>query len=447
MKKIHDFQNFLAGLINTKPVSVVVSILCAILIWFSVSVTIYQTTHVTFYNIPLTVDLTGTSAEANGLSAVSCDVQTVNVQLEGNRAQIGRLTQEDLKANIVTGNINTIGEFYFEISIEADKNISFSSTISPDHATVELDKIETRTYDVTASVPNVQATAGHAMDKDDITFEPAQIEITGPSTQLDKINRVEAYSEKALKIDSLYSLYTSEVRVYTAEGAVMDTDDLEIPSTNFQITIPVLTQKELELTYEIRNAPSNFDLEWLQERLHLSEKTITLASQTSTVFAEREDWNLGFIKLDDITLDYEHDFPVEPGEEFIDQSGLQQVELTLDNQGLASREFQVSNSNISVINAPKNYNITIITKNLPVTVIGTEEELEELSTQDIFVTVDLLNYNITQSTSFTADASVSFYGDETRLWAVGLYKVALDFEEQEIETKADNTETAQTESE
>ncbi|MDE5883727.1 MAG: hypothetical protein K2H29_01405 [Oscillospiraceae bacterium] len=439
MKKLHDFQNFLAGLLDTKPVSMIISILCAVLIWFSVSVTVYQTTHVRFYQIPLTIDLTGTPAAASGLSPVSCDVETVTVELEGNRAQIGRLTQEDLKANIITGNTDTIGEFYFEISIETDKNISFVSTISPDYATVKLDRIETRTYDVTASVPNVQATVGHAMDKDDILFEPAQIEITGPSTQLDKISRVEAYSDKSLEIDSLYSLYTSEVRLYSPEGAILDTDDLEIPNTNFQITIPVLTQKELKLTYDIRNAPSNFNLDWLREHLHLSEESITLASQTSTVFAEREDWNLGFIKLDDIGLAFENYFTVEPGEEFINQSGFQQVGLKLDNEELISREFQVSSSNISVVNAPKNYDINIITKNLSVTVIGTEEELDALSTQDIIVTVDLLNYNITQSTSFNADAMISFYGEESRIWAVGAYKVTVELTEKPTETTIPET--------
>ncbi|MDE6087043.1 MAG: hypothetical protein K2G25_01500 [Oscillospiraceae bacterium] len=442
MKKLHDFQNFLAGLLDTKPVSMIISILCAVLIWFSVSVTVYQTTHVRFYQIPLTIDLTGTPAEANGLSSVSCDVEMVTVELEGNRAQIGRLTQEDLKANIITGNTDTIGEFSFEISIETDKNISFVSTISPDYATVKLDRIETRTYDVTASVPNVQATSGHAMDKNDILFEPAQIEITGPSTQLDKISRVEAYSDKSLKIDSLYSLYTSEIRLYSPEGAILDTDDLEIPNTNFQITIPVLTQKELKLTYDIFNAPSNFNLDWLKEHLQLSEDTITLASQTNTAFAELDEWPLGSVKLNDIGLTSENYFTVELGEEFINQSGFQQVRLTLNNENeeLTSREFQVSDNNISVVNVPKNYDINIITKNLSVTVIGTEEDLDALSTQDIIVTVDLLNnYNITQSTSVNADATISFYGEESRIWAVGAYKVAVELTEKPTETTVAET--------
>ncbi len=434
MKKIQNPEKFFDDLMNTRPVMIALSIICAVLIWFAVSMTAYKTTHVTFNQIPLSTELTGTPAEANGLSVVSCDVTAVNVELEGSRAQIGRLTEEDLHAVIHPGSITSAGEFYFEIEISSDKNINFNaSSITPSHATVVLDRIESRTYDVTAAFPNVHVTSGHAMDKEDVTCEPSQIEITGAAGLLDQINRVEVYSEKSLQIDSMYSLNTNEVRLYTDEGALMDSDSLEIPNINFQIIIPVLTQKELSLTYDIRNAPGGFDLDWLRERLHLSEETITLASQTSTVFADRESWNMGFIKLDDIRLDYSTDFIIEPGEEFINQSGFQQVSLTLDSEGLSSRVFQIGKENISVVNAPKAYDYNIITRSMTITVIGEKEELEQLSTQDIIVTVDLLNYDVSQSTSFSADASVAFY-DHSKVWAVGGYKIALDFDEKETET-------------
>lgn len=164
MNKIHELPEFLDELFNTKPFSIAFSILCAVLVWFTVSVTAYKTTHVTFYNVPVSGDLTGTVAEANGLSTVSCDVETVTVELEGNRSQIGRLTSEDLTAYLQIGNISTAGEFNFDIDIRSDADISFSTAeITPAHATVRLDKIETRSYDLTASFPNVHVTTGQVL--------------------------------------------------------------------------------------------------------------------------------------------------------------------------------------------------------------------------------------------------------------------------------------------
>ena len=188
MKKIREIPDFFERLFDTRPFSIVFSIVCAILIWFAVSVTAYKTTHVTFYNIPVMPDLTGTLAEANGLSVVSCDVEKVTVEIEGNRFQIGRLTQEDLTAYLQIGNISTTGEFNFEIAVKSDTNISFNAVnIVPAQAVVKLDKIETRSYDVTASFPNVKVSAGHVLKQDEVVCEPSVIEITGPSAQLDEI--------------------------------------------------------------------------------------------------------------------------------------------------------------------------------------------------------------------------------------------------------------------
>ena len=161
MDKIHDF---LEKIFDTKPFSIIFSVICAVLIWFSISVTAYKTTHVTFYNIPLSNDLTGTLAEANGLSTGSCDVESVTVELEGNRSQIGRLTKEDLTAYLQIGNISTTGEFNFDIDIRSDSDISFNTlNISPSRAAVKLDKIETQSYDVTAVFPNIRVSSGHAL--------------------------------------------------------------------------------------------------------------------------------------------------------------------------------------------------------------------------------------------------------------------------------------------
>ncbi|MBE6875422.1 MAG: hypothetical protein E7496_01645 [Ruminococcus sp.] len=442
-RKIHDVPGFFSKLFSTKPFSIVFSVMSAILIWFAVSVTAYKTTHVTFYNIPVSYDISGTLAEANGLSAVSCNVEKINVEIEGNRSQIGRLTQEDLTAYLQIGNISTTGEFNFEIAVRSDTNIAFNTNkITPSYATVKLDKIETRTFDVSASFPNIKVTSGHVLNKDDVTCDPPVIEITGPSAQLAEIARVDVFSDKAVEIDSLYSLYTNEVRLYTEEGALMDTDHLEIPSTDFQINIPVLTQKELTLTYDIRNAFNGFDLNWLRERLHLSEESITLASQTNTDFTDWDNYNIGFVTLDAVSLEFSKEFNIDLKEEFINQSGFQQVTLALDSDGLASREVWVTSDNISVINVPKGYDCQLITRKMPINIIGDAEELETLSTQDIMVTVDLMNYNVQQNLTGSPDASISISpkNDDTsddalvRMWAVGTYRVSVNLTEQAVET-------------
>ena len=59
----------------------ILSILIAILVWFIISMTQYPSVQKTIANIPLSVDITGSAAESNGLSVISCNVEEVTVEL------------------------------------------------------------------------------------------------------------------------------------------------------------------------------------------------------------------------------------------------------------------------------------------------------------------------------------------------------------------------------
>ena len=431
--KIQGAQHFFSQLTEKKPVVLVLSVICALIIWFTIVVNVYPSTPLEFNNIPFKVDLSGTNAAANGLSLVDCDVESVNVKLTGDRSQIGRLTAEDLIAYADIGATNTAGEYTLNINVTADNGITFNvDSISPAQATIRLDKIETRTFEVTPSYPNIKVTSGHAKDDDDVTCDPPTIDITGPSAQLNEIREVVVSTDRTQEIDSSYSVYTNEVKLYTDNHALLDTDSLEIPKIDFQINIPVLTIKELQLTYDILGTPSKFDTEWLKNRLKLSEENITLASQTSSAFSDLESWYMGYIRLSDIKLEYSSTFDIDLGGEYINRSGIEQVTVTLDSEGLTERDFSIGQENITIVNAPNSYKFELVTKKMSVTVIGTEEELDELTPDDIVVIVDLQNYNAEQASDFSWTPTISFM-DKTKVWASGSYRIAIQ--------RSDNEET------
>ncbi|MBQ9110962.1 MAG: hypothetical protein IJY06_06315 [Oscillospiraceae bacterium] len=437
MSPMHKFKALLDRMTNSKPATMILSIAVALLIWFTISVTAYPTTPVTFYNIPVVVDTAGTAAEANGLSIVSCDVETVTVQIEGSRSKVGTLTEEDLTAHLSMQNVTAAGEYPLEISVKSSKNISFEvNSISPSRADVTFDKIETRSFPVTPDFPNIVILPGHTMNE--VTCDPATIDITGPAAKLDEISKAVVRSDKFAEIDSSYALYSTDVTLYNEENSILEPDAFTMPPVNFTINIPVLTQKEVPLIYDVRNVPSNFDLEWLRERLILSADTITLASNVPT-FGSQENWNLGYLKLEDIHLNYSNVFKVPVAEGVINQSGFQEVTLTLNPEGLEERTFKVSGDNISIINKPSSYDFKVITKELAISVIGPTEVLDELRTKDIVVTVDLTNYNVAQSQSFTSDSQISFIG-VNNVWASGVYKIAIDYAEKEETTTEPETE-------
>ena len=433
-ERIHKVQSGFTKFISMKPVHVIGSVFLAVVLWFTIAVTIYPTTPKSFSGIPVVVDLAGTMAEANGLSAVSWDTQTVNVTLLGDRSRIGNLKAEDLVAHIQPGNISTAGEYPMNITVEATNGISFEvESITPATAKVKLDKIETHTFSVEADFPNIRVTSGHALDAEDVVIEPSTVEIIGPSAQLAEIDRVVVYSDKKQEIDGTFQLYTNEIHLYTKNGALLDQESLTLPTTDFQITIPILTTKEMQLTYRLLGAPTGFDPAWLAERLRFSEESITLASQTSSAFADKDTLEVGTVRLSEVGLDYSKNIPIELDEEYINRSGIEDVTLTLDNEGLATRNFTVTGENISVKNPPAGYNFSVGTKRLTITVIGSQETIDNLKAEDIVVSADLLNYdNAEQASSFTWPAVIAFY-NKSDVWAYGSYSISLDRAEKTAE--------------
>ncbi|MFR6496053.1 MAG: hypothetical protein ACLUOF_06365, partial [Ruminococcus sp.] len=100
----------------------------------------------------------------------------------------------------------------------------------------------------------------------------------------------------------------------------MDSKDFTWDVAAFSLEVPVLYQKTMDVTYQITNAPANFDLDALKQRLHLSEQQITLAAP-NTSMEEMSEFNIGSVALRDIDLDYSNDFVVNVPNDYVNQSG------------------------------------------------------------------------------------------------------------------------------
>ena len=74
MKIYKTIKAKLNNSLNNNLSIAVYAVIIAIIAWFIISVTIYPSTPKTINNIPLSLDISQTSADENGLSLISCDV-------------------------------------------------------------------------------------------------------------------------------------------------------------------------------------------------------------------------------------------------------------------------------------------------------------------------------------------------------------------------------------
>lgn len=400
---------------------IIISVLIAIIMWFFISIIIYPTTPKTFTNIPIEIDITGTSAEENGLSVISSDAKTVNVTIKGNRSSIGSLKDEDLVAQAVIENVNSAGEKRLDINVFSKKsNVKFEVTsIKPSSLKVMFDSIDTREYDVSVQAPNLKAADGLYMDSGDFKCSPETIEISGPSKQLDNIDKVVAYVKNQQELDAAYTFHTSDILLYDKNDTQLDNKNLTFSTDDLAVDISVYMQQKLPLSYDLRYAPSSFNSDSLP--LEMNVESINLASP-NTELEKLKSWSVGSIPLYDVDWNYTETFQLEIPDNYKNLSNLSSVTVKLNTDGLAMKTVTVND--ISIINAPSNYNCSVNTYGLVFDIIGPEEDIEEITEKDIIATVDLLKYNV-QSNSFTADATISF-NNYNKVWAVGLQKVSIE---------------------
>ena len=404
---------------------IILSLLLAILIWLVVAMTLYPSIPKTIENIPLSVDIAGSPAADSGLSVISCDVDTVDVQLVGSRTQIGNLNAENLTAYVDYENVTSTGKKTLSIKVKSDSGINYEvKSITPSTAVVELDKYDTLPFEVKPKIPNVKYAEGKTIDPDEFTCEPDVINITGPSAQLAKISSVYAVSDRNLTLDSSYTLNSDEVQLFSEDGTRIDASSLLFDTSTFTINIPVLTQKTVKPVVQILNAPTDFDQSCLDFKM--SADSLTIASNNS--FSEIPDTlDIGKIPLSDLDIGYSNTFDISTVLEtsgMINKSGIDSITVTLNDEGLAKKEIVLDGSSIRLSNTPNdNYDYDILTQKLTISVIGPEGVISELTASDFTADVNLLNADTSQD-QFNYDVTISCLTHDN-VWSVTKAKVSI----------------------
>ncbi|MDE6775678.1 MAG: hypothetical protein K2J37_05230 [Ruminococcus sp.] len=393
------FDRFKKNYMESNLFLAVISAVIAVIVWLLIALTQYPSVQTTVYHIPVTVDMS--NASQNGLNVISCDVQEVTAEILGSRTQIGYLTAENLVAYFDTDNVSNAGTKKLTLKIRNDNDMKVNyeiKSISPPTATVVFDKIEIREFSVTPLIPKVEIADGYEINNAEFTCDPSVIRITGPSAQLDKISKCCAVYSKEMTLSSTYILASDDIQLYTEDNAIIDKTGLKFSDMNFTINVPVRTHKTVGLSVSIVNAPVNFNKDTI--KFKMSADTITLACNNSqTEIPDTID--IGVIPLNEIKPGFSRTFYMSnslENSEYINVSDLESVTVTLEDMELAEKSLTIDGSRINISNIPdSSYEYAILTQQMDITIVGPEESISQITSEDIIADVSLLNLNITSN--------------------------------------------------
>ncbi len=410
----------LSDLMNNNKIVFVISFLLAITIWLAVVINVSPETERTISNVKVTID--NTIPAQFGLEVFGDTEFYVDVKIKGKKYQISSsaVSAEDIVVVAQTTNVDSAGKRTLVLKAEPISG----------NADYTISEISQRSIDVYFDIPKtvqmviepqVIATGFEIVKEGftlgDINLSKTTVNISGPSTEVNKISKVTAQLELDTSLDSNKSA--------DAQLVVFDENN----DTNFKylktdiesvvLTIPVLRVKEVGTTVLFKNAPDEYVLNPLKYTISPTRDYFNISVDE---YDKTTEFPLG-------TIDFKSISPTNYVFEFLrsdlpvaDNSSTEKYIVKLDVSNLTQDYFTVSTNKIKV-NNPDDISYKISGLNKSVVVVGSEKALESITEDDISVEIDLSDVVLVsgQTTSVPANVTVN----SSNCWVYGTYTVEI----------------------
>lgn len=421
MKSIlHFFKNNLKTLI--------LSVIFAIIIWFAVSIQLFPNVHDHIDGIAVTAEPTSYMQREN--LQITDFKQDVSIQILGKRYVIGTLTAEDFTASLDLSGITSPGTHTVDVNVNmVQPNSDFQIISNNLTASVEVERIISKEIALEVNTNSVNVADGLQIQTDDITLSSSSVLISGEQSLVNSV-------AKAV-IEPLFDGVLTEttkingtLAIYDADGTKIQTNELEYQSDNYTVTIPVYRVKTLPLNISM-NYPPNFNK--FSIKYSIFPKEITIAAPADDMSIENlEKIDVGEIDLRDITyrdLQNSIRLPISLADGYKNLSGIGTAQVTFEDIDSYGRlEVSVSTENFMILNGDPSYDYSFVTSQIDVSAVGPSHIINNLSSDDILGTVNLLGTPAELGVK-NVTVSIRVAGQNNTAWITGDYRIDIMIKE------------------
>ena len=369
---------------NEKLIAKILCVLAAIILWFYVVMTDTTTDEKVFSGI--SVDIRGRDRieDTLGLTIISGYDLTVDVTVKGPRADINRLTVDDVKAYIEMKTVDGAGEYTLPIRTSLTNGITAGS-LSANYMTVYVDKRTTISVPikiVTSQVIEADFTMG--------TPEPSieTVNVSGPEEVLRTIDHAEASFDLGRVSKTLIS--TGKLTLVDANGNEINDPYVRLQTSEVTVRFPVYIYRDFDLKVDTKYGYYDST----NSRITISPASIQVRGDPD-VISSMDSVSLGQIDEKKITGDETKNMAIMLPDGVENLSGTTTATVTITQIGTTTKKLNVTD--INVVN-PNGLEYTLERNSLTVTFRGTKTMLDMLSSRNVSLTLDLGYLNKTSGT-------------------------------------------------
>ena len=413
---------------KNKILGILLSVVMAFGLWLYVITVVSPESEKVYYDIPVYLQNKEILTE-RGLMVVG-EIPKVTLTLKSDRITLNNLNEANINVIANVANIEKQGTHNLTYTISYPGNIPPNSvsvqSSSTDMIELNVTKRATKTVPLVAmpkkgadgketQVPdgyvtdlrNVQLTVLKGKD----LVEISAIEVSGPESAVEKIQQAVIYVDLSgqtgiLARESSYTLCDSA-------GEPVNTEKVTTNVDKVNLLLRIQKVKEISLKVEVTHGGGTSD-----KNITIDPLRIQVAG-TASVLDKLDTLVVGTVDLSKMTENTVLKFPIELPSSVENLTGVEEVTVAVNLDGLQMRTFQITD--FSLQNIPDGLGVSMITKALHITVRGPADQVAAMTADDLMIEVDIKGATLGTAKDFVADIIInSAYAD---VGAVGTYEV------------------------
>lgn len=377
---------------NSKTVNKIISVIVALLLWVFVIGEVNPVTQTTLAGVPVSL-LNEETLTSRGLAIAGEGVYTADVLVEGQRADISKISPEDI---VVTADLFGYGkgQSYLEISVKGPSSAS-NLEAKPARIPITIEELVSVSKPVSLSVTGLDV--GKA-EVGDIVLNPEEIEVIGAKSQVAAVNRIQ------VKVDGTKILEngkTLQLKAVPVDVSGMVVPNVELSADYVEMKAKLYAVKDVQLKLSTQGAIANgYSISSIDV-----PQTVKIKGPVS-VLKNLESLSMEPINLEGLSANATLKVTVLLPDkvELADENKTIRAGITL--KSVDSKEFTFSTSDIGLEELPEGLSATVDDGSISIKVYADEAVLEQLTKSDVVLKVSLAQATIeTNSAAITAVCS------------------------------------------
>lgn len=252
---------------KNKTLYKVLSLLIAIVLWIYVSYQEMPDSSRWLRDVPITI-VGADALDQNGLYVLETDRATVDVKLEGPRADLPKVVEGDITVRLDVSAIEAAGTTSLTCDISVNKKNIDVASARHNSITVTTEKITTDLFPVSIDISGTPA-AGYMVFEPSVY--PTEVTVRGAESL---VNSVASISTKSVSTSRATRSNTVNVGLTAFDANGKAISGLTFEPSSVEVSYTVLREKSVSLNVPLRNVPV--------------EKRVTYDPQTVKIYGDVE---------------------------------------------------------------------------------------------------------------------------------------------------------------